>query len=57
MKGWKTIFQANGMKKEDGAAILISKKKLTSKPKLSKKTRRNVSYSSKIKSSKRNVEF
>jgi hypothetical protein len=26
MKAWKKIFQANGMKKEDGVAILISNK-------------------------------
>jgi hypothetical protein len=24
VKGWKTIFQANGMKKQAGVAILIS---------------------------------
>jgi exonuclease III len=26
VKGWKTIFQANGLKKQDGVAILISNK-------------------------------
>jgi hypothetical protein len=26
VKGWKTIFQANGLKKEAGVAILISNK-------------------------------
>jgi hypothetical protein len=26
MKGWKTIFQANGMKKQAGVVILISNK-------------------------------
>ena len=26
MKGWKTIFQTNGMKKQAGVAILISNK-------------------------------
>jgi hypothetical protein len=26
MKGWKTIFQANGMKKQAGVAILLSNK-------------------------------
>jgi hypothetical protein len=26
MKGWKTIFQANGMKKQGGVANLISNK-------------------------------
>jgi exonuclease III len=40
MKGWKTIFQANGMKKQAGVAILISIKS-TSNPKSSKKTRRD----------------
>jgi hypothetical protein len=36
VKGWKTIFQANGTKKQARVAILILKK-LTSNPKLSKK--------------------
>jgi exonuclease III len=26
VKGWKTIFQANGLKKQSGVAILISNK-------------------------------
>jgi hypothetical protein len=26
IKGWKTIFQANGLKKQAGVAILISNK-------------------------------
>jgi hypothetical protein len=26
MKGWKTIFQANGLKEQAGVAILISNK-------------------------------
>jgi hypothetical protein len=26
VKGWKTIFQANGLKKQAGVAILISNK-------------------------------
>jgi hypothetical protein len=26
MKGWKTIFQANGLQKQAGVAILISNK-------------------------------
>jgi exonuclease III len=26
VKGWKTIFQANGLKKQSGATILISNK-------------------------------
>jgi hypothetical protein len=39
VKGWKTIFQANGLKKQAGVAILILKK-LTSNPKLSKKEKK-----------------
>jgi exonuclease III len=56
MKGWKTIFRANGTKKQAGIAILISNK-IDLNPKLSKKTRRGTSYSSKLKSSKRNSQF
>jgi exonuclease III len=33
MKGWKTIFQENGMKKQAGVAILISSK-INFKPKV-----------------------
>jgi exonuclease III len=51
VKGWKTIFQANGLKKQAGVAIFY-RIKLTSNPKLSKKTRRDTSYSSKVKSTK-----
>jgi hypothetical protein len=36
MKGWKTIFQANGMKKQAGIAILISNK-IDFQPKVIKK--------------------
>jgi exonuclease III len=36
MKGWKTIFQANGMKKQAGVAILISTK-IDFQPKVIKK--------------------
>jgi exonuclease III len=36
VKGWKTIFQANGPKKQDGVAILISNK-IDSQPKVIKK--------------------
>ena len=36
MKGWKTIFQANGMKKQAGVAILISNK-IDFQPKIIKK--------------------
>ena len=36
MKDWKTIFQANGMKKQAGVAILISNK-IYFQPKIIKK--------------------
>jgi exonuclease III len=36
MKGWKTIFQANGPKKQTGVAILISNK-IDFQPKVIKK--------------------
>ena len=36
MKGWKAIFQANGLKKQAGAAILISNK-IYFQPKVIKK--------------------
>jgi exonuclease III len=36
MKGWKTIFQANGQKKQPGVAILISNK-IDFQPKVLKK--------------------
>jgi exonuclease III len=36
VKGWKTIFQANGLKKKAGVAILISNK-IDFKPKVIKK--------------------
>jgi exonuclease III len=36
VKGWKTIFQANGLKKQAGVAILISTK-IDFQPKVSKK--------------------
>jgi exonuclease III len=36
MKGWKTIFQANGLKKQAGVAILISNK-IVFQPKVIKK--------------------
>jgi hypothetical protein len=35
VKGWQTIFQANGLKKQAGVAILISNK-IGFQPKLSK---------------------
>jgi exonuclease III len=36
VKGWKTIFQANGLKKQAGVAILILNK-IDSQPKVIKK--------------------
>jgi hypothetical protein len=36
MKGWKTIFQANGLKKQAGVAILLSNK-IYFQPKVIKK--------------------
>jgi hypothetical protein len=36
VKGWKTIFQANGLKKQAGIAILISNK-VDFQPKVIKK--------------------
>ena len=38
MKGWKTIFQANGLKKQSGVAILISNK-MDFHPKVIKKNK------------------
>ena len=38
MKGWKTIFQANSLKKQGGVAILISNK-INFQPKVIKKDR------------------
>ena len=56
VKGWKTIFQANGVKKQAGVAILISNK-IDFQPKVIKKTRRGTSYPSKVKSTKMNSQF
>jgi exonuclease III len=56
MKGWKTIFQAKGLKKQSGVPILMSNK-IDFQKKLSKKTRRDTSYSSKVKSFKRKSQF
>ena len=56
IKGWKTIFQANGPKKQAGITILISNK-IDFQPKLPKKVRKDTSYSSKIKSIKMNSQF
>jgi exonuclease III len=56
VKGWKSIFQANGLKKQARVAILISDK-INVQPKAIKETRRDTSYSSKVISSKRNSQF
>jgi exonuclease III len=48
MKGWKTIVQANGVKKQAGVGILISNK-INFQTKVSKKTRRDTSFSPKVK--------
>jgi hypothetical protein len=56
VKGWKTIFQANGLKKQAGVAIVILNK-IVFEPKILKKTGRGTSYSSKVKSSKVNSQF
>jgi exonuclease III len=55
VKGWKTIFQANGLKKQAGVAILISNK-INFQHKVIN-TRRGTAYTSKVKSSKRNSQF
>jgi hypothetical protein len=47
VKGWKTIFQANGRKKQAGVAILILNK-IDFQPKVIKKEKRGTSYSSKV---------
>jgi exonuclease III len=55
VKGWKITFQTNDLKNQARVAILISNK-IDFSIKLSKKTRRGTSYSSKVKSSKRNSQ-
>jgi hypothetical protein len=56
IKGWKTIFQANCLKKQGGVAILISNK-IDFQPKVIKKNKDGTSYSAKVKSSKMNTQF
>ncbi len=51
MKGWKTIFQANGLKKQAGVAILISNK-IDFQPKVIKKDKEGTSILIKGKNSK-----
>ena len=57
IKGWKTIFQSNGPKKQAGVAILISNK-IDFQPeviKKKKKIRKDTSYSSKEKNQPRRI--
>jgi hypothetical protein len=56
MKGGKTNFQANGLKKQAGVTILISNK-IDSQPKVSKKDKEGHFIIIKGKSSKRNSQF
>jgi exonuclease III len=56
MKGWKTIFQTNGLKKQAGLAILISNK-IDFQLKVIKKYKEGHFILIKIKSSKKNSEF
>jgi exonuclease III len=56
VKGWKTISQANGLKKQTGVAILISNK-IDFQPKFIKNDKGANSYTSKVKSSKMNSKF
>jgi exonuclease III len=54
MKGWKTIFQANGLKKQAGVAIITSSKIDFQHKVIKKDGGGGTSYSSKVKSSKMN---
>jgi hypothetical protein len=56
MKVWKTIFQAKGLKKQAGVAILISNK-IDFQPKVIKKDKDGHFIPIKGKSSKRNSQF
>jgi hypothetical protein len=56
VKGWKTIFQANGPKKQAGVAILISNK-IDFQPKVIKKGKEGTSYSLKVNSTKMSSQF
>jgi hypothetical protein len=68
VKSWKTIFQANDLKKQAGVVILvlnkidfqlkvIKKQTKTNKKQKPKEPRDVTSYSSKVKSSKINTQF
>jgi exonuclease III len=56
MKGWKTIFQANGLKKQAGVVILISIK-IDFQPKVIKRDKEGTSDASKVKYTKMNSKF
>jgi exonuclease III len=56
MKGWKTIFQANYLKKQAGVAILISNK-INFQPSVIKKDKKGQFIFFKVKSSTRNSQF
>ena len=56
VKGWKTIFQANGLKKQAGVANLISNK-IDYQPKAIKKDKEGHFILIKLKSFKRNSPF
>ena len=56
VKGWKKVFEANGPRKQAGVAILISNKK-TFNQMLSSVMKKNTSYSSRRKYTKRKSQF
>ena len=56
MKGWKTIFLANGLKKQAGVAILISNK-LDFQPKVINRDEEDTSYLLKEKLTKMKFQF
>ena len=56
VKDWKTIYQANGPKKQAGVAILILNK-IDFQPKVIKKDKEGTSYSSMVKSNNMNSQF
>jgi hypothetical protein len=56
VKGWKTIFQTNGPKKQAGVAILISNK-INFQPEVIQKLMKDTSYWSKEKSIKKNSQY
>jgi exonuclease III len=56
MKGWKTIFQASGLKKQAGVANLISNK-IDFQPKIITKDKERHFILLKVKSSKRIYQF